>query len=77
MNRNKSLGLSNKRSQITPSNQNQRNNFDPMRMENFGDFDSMFDDFRMNIGGGFDSMFSNLNSVSRRFDGMQSEMFSK
>ena len=77
MNRNKSLGISNKRSNNTQSNSHQRNNFDLMRMDNFDDFDSMFDDFRMNMGGGFGSMFRNFDSISRRFDDMHSDVFSK
>jgi len=73
MNRNKSVGLSNKRGNNRQSNLNRRDPFDIMRADDFGDFDSGFDNFGMNFGG-FESMFR---AMSRRFDDMHSDVFSK
>jgi hypothetical protein len=74
MNRNKSVGLSKKIGNNRQSNINQRDPFDIMRADNFGDFDSQFDHFGMNFGGGFESMFR---AMSRGFDDMHSDVFSK
>jgi hypothetical protein len=72
MNRNKSLGLTKNRGQNRPSNRNMKDPFDIMRMDDFNEFDSMFNNF----GGGFD-IFRNFGAISRRFDDMHSDMFSK
>lgn len=73
MNRNKSVGLSRKEGQNRPSNTNTRDPFDIMRMDDdFSDFDSMFNNF----GGGFD-IFRNFGSLSRKFDDLHKDMFSK
>ncbi len=74
MNRNKSVGLSNKKGNNRQSNRIQRDPFDIMRADDFGDFDSAFDNFGMNFGGGFDNIFR---AMSRRFDDMHTDVFSK
>jgi hypothetical protein len=77
MKRNKSIGLSKNLANNKQSNSNQRNTYDLMRMGDFDDFDTMFDDFGMNMGGGFDNIFKNFRSISRRFDDMHGDIFSK
>jgi len=72
MNRNKSVGISKKRSQNDQSNRNSRDPFDIMRMDEFDDFDTVFHNF----GGGFD-IFRNFGAISRRFDDLHQDMFSK